>query len=262
MLADFGLSKVIEEGATGLTTSDGLKGTLRYYSPELMSESKANHGLSSDIWAWACLALEVRIMGSALAMLPRTEPEGLQALTDEIPYATKNTEQSIIIALMRGELPSDAESLRIHAPDLKDLFAKCWTIQPNERPSAAECLRILNSVLSTSRANTPAERADALESLIQSYFEHDLAFLSRPSSPFPAAADSEWMINSLGGEYIYLAIALYAYTASPDYPREISFSKGDILEIGDISNKWWPARTNDGTIGIAPSSSSIPFQAR
>lgn len=65
MLADFGLSKSMETGSTGLTTSKVLMGTLRYYSPELMDDQEGtSRDLPSDIWAWACLALEVRAIVS------------------------------------------------------------------------------------------------------------------------------------------------------------------------------------------------------
>jgi len=53
--------------------------------------------------------------------------------------------------------------------------------------------------------------------------------------------------------YLYKAKALYAYTASPDDPSELSFSKGDILDILDKQGKWWQAKKPDGKAGIAPS---------
>lgn len=38
-------------------------------------------------------------------------------------------------------------------------------------------------------------------------------------------------------------------TASPDDPNEISFSKGEILDIVDKTGKWWQAKRTDGTTG-------------
>ncbi len=40
-----------------------------------------------------------------------------------------------------------------------------------------------------------------------------------------------------------------ADTASTDDPNEISFSKGEILDIIDKNGKWWQARKEDGTLG-------------
>lgn len=53
--------------------------------------------------------------------------------------------------------------------------------------------------------------------------------------------------------YSYKAKALYAYTASPDDPTELSFTKGEVLDITDKQGKWWQARKQDGAMGIAPS---------
>ncbi|KAF9505907.1 hypothetical protein BS47DRAFT_1374219 [Hydnum rufescens UP504] len=49
--------------------------------------------------------------------------------------------------------------------------------------------------------------------------------------------------------YAYRAKALYAYTASADDPNEISFTKGEILEIMDNAGKWWQAKKADGQRG-------------
>jgi len=90
-----------------------------------------------------------------------------------------------------------------------------------------------------------------------------------PQSPRTPLINSAGTANTSGGDphtsgaalssaaddsgYAYRARALYAYTASPDDPNEVSFTKGEILDIMDNNGKWWQARKSDGTAGIAPS---------
>ncbi|PVV04913.1 hypothetical protein BB560_000566 [Smittium megazygosporum] len=59
--------------------------------------------------------------------------------------------------------------------------------------------------------------------------------------------------NNVGIPVVLRCVALYSYEASEDDPTEMSFVKGEILDILDNSGKWWQARRADGAIGIVPS---------
>jgi len=59
--------------------------------------------------------------------------------------------------------------------------------------------------------------------------------------------------NTEQPEFPYRAKALYDYNASPDDANELSFKKGDLLEVHDKSGKWWSVKTPGGDLKIAPS---------
>ncbi|KAH9944010.1 uncharacterized protein BXZ73DRAFT_39178 [Epithele typhae] len=74
---------------------------------------------------------------------------------------------------------------------------------------------------------------------------------AQPVTPATTGVGSD---SGVGDAHQYRAKALYNYTASVDDPNEITFAKGEILEILDKNGKWWQARKTDGTVGSdAPS---------
>ncbi|KAG9021262.1 hypothetical protein FS837_007402, partial [Tulasnella sp. UAMH 9824] len=127
LLADFGLSKALNAAPTGFTTGNDARGTVRYSGPEILLEGTAAELLSNDMWSWGCLVSE--------------------AFTDKIPFADIQPEPQLIVALIQGRSPSEASASTL-PQQCKLLLTRCWSRQPGDRPTAVDCLGIIESTLS------------------------------------------------------------------------------------------------------------------
>lgn len=71
VIADFGLARFEDNTMSGLTTTRTIKGSLRYWCPELLEEG-ARHTFQSDVWAFGCIMMEVRIGPFSISSRPLT----------------------------------------------------------------------------------------------------------------------------------------------------------------------------------------------
>lgn len=123
VICDFGVAKALNDPAmpSGLTTTESFKGSVRYYSYELVVNQKPRKSLKSDIWAYGCVLLEIFFR--------------------KIPYASYITEPGIYIEISKGRPPADITTLTSEPfGPLRGLLTQCWQLAPQERPSAGDLI--------------------------------------------------------------------------------------------------------------------------
>ncbi|KAG9012470.1 hypothetical protein FRB90_006706 [Tulasnella sp. 427] len=169
VICDFGVAKALDDPdvPSGLTTTDSFKGSVRYYSYELVVAQVPRKSLKSDIWAYGCVLLE---------MFFRT-----------IPYAHYLKEPQLYVAIAKGVRPSmDADLDPEPFDGLRDLLQGCWNLEPDMRPDARDIwltLREASAQLRSSSWSSPGTSVSS--SLRTSAFSN--SFQSIPSPPVPEA---------------------------------------------------------------------------
>ncbi|KAG8946385.1 hypothetical protein FRC03_001389 [Tulasnella sp. 419] len=134
-ITDFGLSRVLQEGPSGFTTSSGITGTHRWMAPELFMTEGANYNTASDIYAMSLLILEI--------------------YTGKIPFSHLND----ILFLMAIIKPTSPDRSHYEPCNIVEgcwrVFERGWSIEPSKRPSVADFKRMFNVALEeTSRESS------------------------------------------------------------------------------------------------------------
>ncbi|KAG8855498.1 hypothetical protein FRB96_007002 [Tulasnella sp. 330] len=133
VLCDYGLSIALDDGGDGLNTSGGLKGSIPWCSPDIfMGASRSPAG---DIWAWACLILEI---------LKRRRP---------YEYCWNGTDRRFNVGyLIKGIcwdkwLPEHEQELSLSGDLGEMLLRRCWMYEPSQRPTAFDCSEIFDRLM-------------------------------------------------------------------------------------------------------------------
>ncbi|KAL5638034.1 hypothetical protein ACGC1H_002339 [Rhizoctonia solani] len=125
LIADFGLSRLVSEFSTGLTTSLS-RGSYRWMAPELFGGIDSSVLVlvtpASDVWAFGCLCLEI--------------------LSGVIPWASTRNDAAVMLDVVKNrKVPPLPES--IETTPIGHIMRHCWAYEPLERPSIAQLVNAL-----------------------------------------------------------------------------------------------------------------------
>ncbi|KIO23170.1 hypothetical protein M407DRAFT_244874 [Tulasnella calospora MUT 4182] len=114
-ICDFGISKLVLESSSGFTTTTSVKGTLRYSSPEMLDVDGKSTTMS-DVWAFGMLILHV--------------------MTNKPPYIKLLSDPKVIMAIITGQTPLQANYPELPATDpIWGIMKECWNKDPVKRPT-------------------------------------------------------------------------------------------------------------------------------
>ncbi|KAG8892457.1 hypothetical protein FRB99_002696, partial [Tulasnella sp. 403] len=126
-LCDFGLSKVLDNAPSGLTSSGLGAGTLRWMAPELLNGQKPT--TQSDIYSFGCLVLATMQLA--------------EVMTGKLPFVNQETMVAIIDAKRTGGIER-ADYPELNQNDLLwSLILECCAREPALRPTADQVLELL-----------------------------------------------------------------------------------------------------------------------
>ncbi|KAG8894566.1 hypothetical protein FRB99_001136 [Tulasnella sp. 403] len=173
LLCDFGVAKFMDRDS-GLTTSNGFKGTWRWASPEQVNSEHCQRTIASDTWSWGMTALEI--------------------MTGQLPFNEITHLAKLIMTIGRGATPDPAQYPCLPADDpMWKIFGICWKKTPQARKSldTIKTQVLKQSALCAPKRELIAQVGLASTKLIDGAFETPMCKPSI-SNLAPIPKDSSW----------------------------------------------------------------------
>jgi serine/threonine protein kinase len=225
-LVDLGVARRVDVTQAGATTAGRFLGTLAYATPEQLGTIGARTTAAADVFAWATTAFEA-LTGRRAWML--------DAQGEHVPFGKEPTAASVaglVDALTRGPRPRASDYRDDLDPAVDALLARCWSVQPEDRPLDWSAVRAslraaLESVGRTQLAPPPTAHRTArtpAARLAPPLSEPIHLQASAPAEPTPPARKGSRLVLASTVLSVATAAALVTWvtlrrSASPE-PRE------------------------------------------
>ncbi|KAG8956875.1 hypothetical protein FRC03_010754, partial [Tulasnella sp. 419] len=209
-LCDFGLAELMADTLRHGTSAAPRfgKGSTRWASQELFSNTRGHKSRASDVWALGALVLEI--------------------LTGKIPFH-RQADVTVVRAITRGKVPSpeDYEELSIDHP-LWKLFSGCWQWWPERRPSVNQFVEFIRNIDNIGLVDQ--------FSCFDEGRQNDWTILSNRDYPDPF---NPQMIAETEVDSVIYSFAISSncnYVAIPGFRTSIEVFDGDLKHICSLSN--------------------------
>ncbi|KAG9038389.1 hypothetical protein FS837_001257, partial [Tulasnella sp. UAMH 9824] len=126
-LSDFSLAKLATPDAKNTQTNPQVN-VFRYQAPEVILDEPISK--ASDVYSWAMTALEI--------------------ITGDPPFHTwKSPGQLVAQVITKNQVPTRSDyksSVLDNHPEIWEMFERCWSREPTDRPTAKEIVDVLETI--------------------------------------------------------------------------------------------------------------------
>lgn len=141
-LSGFSLSRALH-GNEGVATSNEMRGSLRWMSPERCKDD-GHVSENSDVWAYGMVLLVIHL----LEWETSADAYYQEVFSGMVPYADVKKDVQVFLKINNGDIPSRPQAHEVHGiidDDMWSLCLRCWDARPEARPSMEEVLASLRA---------------------------------------------------------------------------------------------------------------------